>query len=367
MSWEAFQSRRRMPVLDGVRAVAVLLVVVGHGAYQPLWDHLNGGSGVTMFFILSGFLITTLLLREEHRRGTVGFAGFYVRRLFRIAPLYLLAVGAYCLVIFGFGVQGHRSDALADQLPYYLLFFPEHGREHWALFAGPPFSQAWSLGLEEKFYFVWPLVGFALLRMRTAGRLAVCALVFVAAAYLVDAWRYGPLVGGYGAMAIGCAAAIGLQDRRSYRWLSRVGETVPFAVVVGVFLVTQFAVRGGGTLRDVVFQGSVALLLVGLVVTERPRIGLLATHPFLLVGRLSYGLYLFQGFGLKASDGLVDTRSGVPGALAGMAIAVAINLVLCYALHVTVEKPLIAVGHGLSRRLTQAPPALRQAASPTRV
>src|SRR5690606_33976224 len=105
---EGFLAVRYWPALDGLRAVSILLVVLFHTT-DPVWQVIDGRMGVTLFFVISGFLITTLLLREEERRGQVSLRGFYIRRIFRIAPLYYLALGATLVLVLAMGV-GERTD-----------------------------------------------------------------------------------------------------------------------------------------------------------------------------------------------------------------------------------------------------------------
>jgi peptidoglycan/LPS O-acetylase OafA/YrhL len=194
----AYQQQRYFPSLDGVRAVAVILVFIGHVSYDKFWG-IFGGDGVTMFFVLSGFLITTLALREEGRDGKLSLRSFYIRRVFRIYPAYFAILALYCVLIFVVGFVPEREDDFEEQLPYYILGFPEYG--HFDIEGGieqePPFAGAWSIGIEEKFYLVWPLVGFVLLRGIFKARLAVCfagAALFAVAPALAGwgdypAWR----------------------------------------------------------------------------------------------------------------------------------------------------------------------------------
>src|SRR4051812_1063795 len=100
--YAAYRARRYFPELDGLRALCVLLVITVH-MYdsQTLWAWLAGTRGVTVFFVLSGFLITTLGLREEAERGSVALGAFYVRRCCRLLPLYFVTLAAYGVLIFG--------------------------------------------------------------------------------------------------------------------------------------------------------------------------------------------------------------------------------------------------------------------------
>lgn len=151
--------RGQIPGLDGLRAIAVLLVLMVH-AYQtvgfPDWPvakklFLEGAIGVDIFFILSGFLITTLLVRELERDGHVQLKRFYVRRTLRIIPAYvcLLSVVAICQYVGYFQLQ--RRDWIGA-LTYTtnFLYHPS-----WEL------GHSWSLSVEEHFYLLWPVVLYA--------------------------------------------------------------------------------------------------------------------------------------------------------------------------------------------------------------
>ena len=111
-----------IPSLDGLRAVAVMNVFAAHSG-MPI--PIPGNFGVTIFFFLSGYLITTLLLREEDRVGRVDFRAFYIRRTFRIYPLYLGVVVLYCVLILGLGMEAARRGLWVENLPY-IVWFPEH-------------------------------------------------------------------------------------------------------------------------------------------------------------------------------------------------------------------------------------------------
>lgn len=147
--------------LEGLRAVAVVLVLLDHLFQWPR----GGFIGVDVFFVLSGFLITGLLLKEYDRTGTISFRRFYLRRVKRILPVSTLvivvtAVGGYTVFL---GARAHQ--ALTDGL-WSLLFaanwrFVLVGRDYFAQDRSvSPFQHYWSLAVEEQFYFVWPLLLF---------------------------------------------------------------------------------------------------------------------------------------------------------------------------------------------------------------
>ena len=183
-----------IPVLDGVRAVAVMLVFFAHAGL----DHLvPGGFGVTVFFFLSGFLITTLLRREFETTGTISLKNFYLRRIFRIfPPMYLVL--ALILLLLAFGVvDGEVSfGAVIAQLL--------HFTNYWVIFADgeglvPGTGVYWSLAVEEHFYLLFPLLLLCLLGRVNHRSLAIillltCAIVLAWRCYLIfelkQSWHY---------------------------------------------------------------------------------------------------------------------------------------------------------------------------------
>src|SRR3989442_1564430 len=190
-TYERWREERFFPRLEGIRAVAALLVVFHHARANGLWGAVAGWNGVTLFFVLSGFLITTLGLREEERLGALRWGAFFVRRAFRILPLYLVSLTLYAGLVLVVGLGAAHRESFVHALPWYLSPFPEHvffGHAHAA------FALSWSLGIEEKFYFVWPLLAFVLLRRRFRTRLAVALAAAVAFQVPVAIWAGGRVV-----------------------------------------------------------------------------------------------------------------------------------------------------------------------------
>src|SRR5437870_6361968 len=112
---EEYLARKYFPALDGLRAVSVLLVLAYH-VNSSLWDWLSGAEGVSIFFVISGFIITTMCLREESRDGRLSIRGFYLRRVCRIFPLYFVVLGFYILWVGGLNWHGGRH-LLVRSLP----------------------------------------------------------------------------------------------------------------------------------------------------------------------------------------------------------------------------------------------------------
>ena len=282
------------PALDGVRGIAVLLVVASH---TP-WAGFDGGGfvGVPMFFVLSGFLITTLLLEERHDTGRIDLLAFYRRRAYRLLPavVVLAAAVAGYLALQGMAVRGVTNFAAA-------VFYVANLRL--ASGVGMPFlNHTWSLSLEEQFYLVWPVVLLVLLARGVRERWIVTGLVLLTAASALARLRLwldeaSNVRLHYGvdtradALLIGCLLAFALSRRH---W--RVGTS--WLVVGGGGLVACAVLIDG---RDTAYPyGLTVIALVAAAFTAwalhaPPSQRALLEHRALVrVGRLSYGLYLWH-------------------------------------------------------------------------
>ena len=157
-----------IPALDGFRAMAVIIVVVHHlPAVVPSWGSWlwqGGFLGVDVFFVLSGFLITALLLSEVAATNRVGLRHFYARRVLRLFPALVLLLAVHVVYIYAIGVS---RAGLWPQTFSILVYF-----QNWIHLKGTTegLGHLWSLGVEEQFYFVWPVVALVLLPRAAAGR-----------------------------------------------------------------------------------------------------------------------------------------------------------------------------------------------------
>jgi peptidoglycan/LPS O-acetylase OafA/YrhL len=174
-----------IPSLDGLRAISVLLVVLGHSGYTAV----PGGLGVTIFFFLSGYLISTLMLAEHEKSGRIDIPKFYIRRVFRLMPPLLVTLAiAYGLTSAGLLLGGMTVAGLASQLlyfaNYYYLFFDPGD----TIPSGT--GILWSLAVEEHFYIFYPLCMTLLIGSGSAGRLRTIAILLGAVCVAVLAWRF---------------------------------------------------------------------------------------------------------------------------------------------------------------------------------
>jgi len=303
---------RYVPALDGVRGCAVAAVVLFHAGY------LNGGYlGVDVFFVLSGFLITSLLLAESAGTGSIGLGHFWSRRARRLLPALagvLLGVALYCIVFADkTEVSQIRGDAFATlgYIANWRAVFA--GQDYWALFTSPsPLQHTWSLAIEEQFYLVWPLMFVGLLavwKRAVAKAVLVTALALAAVATALMFVLYDPsnvsrVYYGTdtraGGILLGAALAAGLALRGPVE--SRGGRRlVEIAAVVGVGVIAwEFLRLDGQSSR--LYHGGFVLCEIAVVAVlaavAHPRVGpigrALSFKPLRLLGVISYGVYLWH-------------------------------------------------------------------------
>ncbi|GLY34858.1 acyltransferase [Amycolatopsis sp. NBRC 101858] len=357
-----YRSSSWFPGLTGLRALAALAVVFFHYG-GPVVDRLQGWIAVQLFFVLSGFLITTLALREEDRTGRVSLRDFYVRRVFRIMPVYFLLLGLTALAVTLTGV--YRSSRLGDAMPYYLTFFNE------VVDYNTPYPTSWSLGVEEKFYLAWPAL-LVLTSFARTGKTALRLLIGAGAVGFVlgvlplaPSHQWASLSVHYGSLVVGCQLALALHHPRGFAVLRPLTSPAAAVLVALGFCVLQLSVKPlgqalGGNWQFVVpiYAVGAALLLVA-VLARGPVRRLLASRPLTYLGDRSYALYLAQT-GAAGVTGLL-----LPTGLLKAAATAAVALLFACGLRRWVELPAIAFGRRLVAKGERAPAVERQ--GPARV
>ena len=307
--------------LDGLRGVAVLLVTLGH-ANIPLFRY-GGGAGVTLFFVLSGYLITTLLLNEHRAAGRISLRAFYARRALRLLPALVVALvgGLIFSVAAGSNVEDVAVAAGAtlfyvNNLSHLLESVPMH-----------PFTIYWSLSLEEQFYLMWPWVLLLPLRPRIRSLLAVA--IVIASASLVLRFA-GPIttVAGYEAAhylphnsiwgpLFGAALALWLFERPrppARPWVAPAAMLALLSVasVAGLWTgihdeitPTSLVVR----LSMPAVAGLLAIVVVADAARERRLSRWLTSRWLVFFGSISYALYLWHG----VLDAVISEEFGATG------------------------------------------------------
>ncbi len=334
----AFWAESYFPALDGLRALCIALVTINH-MHEPFPMPVAGYLGVDIFYTLSGFLITTLLLREREKYGVVTLKGFYTRRAFRIFPLYFCVLLLYVVVIKATH-DAVRWGQLKLALPYLVSFNQEFRPDA----SGTIFGHSWSLGFEEKFYLAWPLLVLLLYPVRR-WRLAI--MLSLGAALMALPGAFGR---SYGGLFLGSLLAV-LLDRSSHsrfqKWIASV-PTWAAAILVGVTYYL-FVAHGVPLL---LFTASITLL-VGAFVLRKSKLRDWLSHPaMVLVGKRSYAMYLVHVLVLDGLEKLLKRVNlshwwtVLPGTYLG-------SFLFATVLYYLVERPSIERGRAISARFAK--------------
>jgi peptidoglycan/LPS O-acetylase OafA/YrhL len=292
-----YLATRYFTSLDGLRCLAILPVIWHHATPRPLPGLLGKGpAGVDLFFCISGFLITTLLLREKAARGSIALAAFYARRALRILPLYFAVLLGYAALASCLPEAAPQRAHFFRTLPYYATFtanwFANFGVSYPILF-----SFAWSLCVEEQFYAFWPWLVRAL--PRSGALLVMLALLLVDSAAERGLFRHAlspqalRIVTSFAApIGLGALLALALDYRRIFDALfNALGQ--PSSAPLALLAVIALLAWQGAPL--IVFQLSLTALVGACVVREKHGLrALLEARAACYVGRVSYGLYLLN-------------------------------------------------------------------------
>ncbi|ONH55423.1 acyltransferase [Frankia sp. CcI49] len=344
------------PALDGLRALAVLAVLGFH------MEALSGGYlGVDVFFVLSGFLITSLLLAERERTGGISLAGFYVRRAFRLLPAFAVFVAAGSVLV-AFADREERDNFIMNavtafgNINNYFRVLSIDSDSNWL-------GHVWSLSVEEQFYLLWPL-GLILLCRHPAARRRL-PLIILCLVVLVVVWRevliavgvsglriYWGLDTRADALLIGCALAAWLRHGPRVRGngpgsrftagarpLALAGWTALALLVGAVVIAPDVSTRI--TMLDHGGYTTIALLAAVLILSldRQPAntLGrLLGSAPLSWLGRISYGFYLWH----YPVTGIVRDRAGERiGQWPSVGVAIVLSTGLAAASYYLVERP----------------------------
>lgn len=301
-------SDRYMPALDGLRAISILLVVISHAGLGHI---VPGGLGVIIFFVISGFLISRLMIAELMETGKLDIKRFYIRRILRLLPTLLLWLLIFVPLAWALGVGMtfmHVISAIFYFANYYHMYFgyPPYN----------PFPILWSLAVEEHFYIFFPF-----LVQRFRGDFSTFIKWLTGAVLVILAWRF--LLNTACSSPDASYALCGLPDgARIYKGTDSIADSILYGVLIAFalhlhpqrtqqYLINRPAFGVAATIllltlviREETFRAtlryslqgaSIAVLIVNILFGEQRLIRTILEHPILVViGRWSYALYLFH-------------------------------------------------------------------------
>ncbi|MDR3448284.1 MAG: acyltransferase [Alphaproteobacteria bacterium] len=346
---------RNLPVLDGMRAVSILLVLFSHAGLQHI---VPGGLGVVIFFVISGFLITRLMLEEMQLTGDLSIRLFYIRRILRLMPTVVLfmAVAIPALLLLNVTVTAAQVASVLFYVTNYYHIYIEYPSYN-------PFPIFWSLAVEEHFYIIFPFLIWVLRK-----HLGVLAGLLIALAGIILAWRFhlnALCLHGPAPWAV-CGVTPQL-DMRIYHGTDSIADCILFGVLLSLALHLRgtfvrkyfvnnvaFYLGGAGLLFTLVWRdpdfretvrytlqaASIAVILLNLVYGRQAFFQRILQHRLLLtIGQWSYALYMFHYLVLVLIERTQGHAQGLEGPL-DVAIYFAGSFALAGAAHIFLEKPL---------------------------
>lgn len=344
-----------LPGLNGIRAIAALTVITSHvDEFSYLFGKHEVGFrakdmaqyAVTLFFVLSGFLITYLLLIEKDKRGTIAFKNFYMRRILRIWPVYFLIVAVVGLLVAVGGVLPEPKNHLLNIL-YYIFFIPNVPFALGGTFAA--LTPLWSVGVEEQFYAFWPVL------VNKARNIPRTLFIFIACYLCIKiALQYLPFKSVYhvfyitrlDCMAIGgLGAYFVLSQHKLLKFIYSIPvQVVCWTLFIGSLTVHSFHVF---SILDHELYSIIFLMLILNVSTNTMSIIKLENKAFRFIGRISYGMYAYHMlFIFLLSNWLVAPLKNLPNSIAMLmvyALTLSLTIAFAYASYELFEKRFLTI------------------------
>ncbi len=351
-------SRGHIPSLDGIRAVSIGIVFVAHCGFGQI---VPGGFGLTIFFFLSGFLITTLLYREWDGQAAIDLPGFYIRRVLRLGPpLMAVLVPGLLLVQVGLLQGNFHLPSLLSQLFFYFNYFSLYSPHVTSNVEG--LAVLWSLSVEEHFYILWPaffiLLGLGRIGIRSIVSILVLVLVWRCVRFFVFGAAEGTIYIStdtrIDSLLYGCLLAVLNWKGLSARIFPPPGQAwwvigAALAVLLATFVIRDDSFRS--TLRYTL-QGLALMPLFHYAITmpDVPVFRPLNWPAVRLIGILSYTIYLVHYVIIRGLEFNGIVAQGDPAMIPAAGV---LSFLVAFAIYRYVEKPL----HALRRTFRPTAPS----------
>lgn len=333
--FKSFAEQNFFHNLDWLRGLSILLVILHHvpsitdGPFRIL--QANGRFGVSLFFVISGFLICTLLLREQRHNGRISLRDFYIRRGLRLFPLYYSVLGIYCIAILGLGLfSPENRELFVEKLPSYLLYYSNLTERP----TDGPFFFSWSLAVEEQFYLCFSILAYAFGARTLVGIITACYFLKIAALGLgADTanvfWRI--LLSYQESVLAGVGLALALHFRRIFQIIAPIlaHRLVLSLNAMGlVFILVTVQIHDKhGALAQLVYVLMTALVGGACLRDNIPFIGnKLSIH----VGKISYGIYLLHMIAIIISKKVFGESTWPVFATSTVGVVIGASLVYRY-------------------------------------
>jgi peptidoglycan/LPS O-acetylase OafA/YrhL len=354
---ESYLERRHFPGLNGVRCFAAI-AVVWHHSVRPtaleIYEH--GHMGVDVFFVLSGFLISTLLIREKEAFGSISLRNFWVRRALRLFPAYAALLGGMAALYIMLKPDDPDFANFKANIHVYALYL-----SNWSDRGVNNLGHTWTLATEEQFYLLWPMVeAFARpLALAAAWLAAVAINQGLNFGFLDEPLRSLGVMGErrldivevtYTPILLGVALAHLLHSRRGYDLLLRLagwrGAALTF--VAAMIFILSFDWPNLDGWPRLTLHCLIALFFVALLVRPQSKtVQMLEWAPFVYLGTISYGIYLYHMLPTSFVGGIIGESKPWLTFPAAFAATIAIASVS----YAVLEKPLLKLGTRFRRHV----------------
>jgi peptidoglycan/LPS O-acetylase OafA/YrhL len=325
------------PSLDGLRAICIIFTVFYHTPGCP--RIINGTVGVDVFFALSGWLITWLLLEDRRKHGDLNLRTFYIRRVFRIMPIYYGTVVLYiaaAVLLAKITSDSSKLDNLRNALVYLLTFNREYAPPEAGNFVG----HAWTLGIEEKFYLVWPLI----LLMQARSVAAVLITVLISFSPSLDL-----VIRGYFGLGFGAALAVWLHGSQRARTMF---EVRPIANAAALALVIPYSLSvliPSEFVWNVVISAIASVMIGSIWLNPKQSVAkVLSITPLPWLGTLTYSIYMLHVLCVNFCILLFAKLHIAATGLTLFACVYGISILAAWLANVTIERPFIRLGRRLA-------------------
>lgn len=304
---------RRIPSLDGFRAISIALVLISHSRFSNGFPFQNsemllsnvGSLGVTVFFVISGFLITYLLLTEEAERKEINLKYFYIRRVLRIFPVYFL----YC--IFVFALKNHESIVITTNNFIHIVSFTTNFDKH--IFS--TFQHFWSLSVEEQFYLIWPI---SIVLFRKNLKVVIIAFLLLSSIFRITAYKFphweisnlNSFFDYSDSIFIGALGGILFFENKQPYFLRFFKSYFSQIALIGVIILLRYS-QGMGKLGYITipFGNTIIsfcilyIIFNYIIISEGSIFKFLNNKIIIHIGVLSYSIYIWQQFFLYGQTG----------------------------------------------------------------
>lgn len=341
--------QRHFEGLEGIRCIAIVAVIWHHAQNSASAYMLTRGFlGVDIFFVLSGFLISTLLIREKSRTGKIGLANFWMRRILRLTPAYYSLLLVLLLTYLVLKPHDAHTLALFRGLPIYAFYL-----SNWIEPDVPNLGVTWSLATEEQFYLIWPIIeafaspfsAFVLWAIAVLANQAFNFAIFDITIHLsVLDVTFAPIL-------LGVALGHLLNEQRTFDLLTKVAgfphATLFYATLLLIILNVPVSDISG--LPRLTFHVITTLFICAVILSPTSATTrLLETKLVAFIGTISYGMYLYHMFCLHAARAIVS-RLNFPSYPTVFLIGILITIAVASASYYLLERPFLKLKNRYSK------------------